>query len=96
MKSIASLLLILFVVFIATPTFVTYVDKDADVSMAYTANEEENSAKNQIAFEYTLQDHNARSISLHFLKEQAAFGHYYQDGHGSVFLDVISPPPKLA
>lgn len=66
MKSIASLLLILFVVFIATPTFVTYVDKDADVSMAYTANEEENSSKNQIAFEYTLQDHNARSISLHF------------------------------
>lgn len=96
MNKTAYLLLILFAAFIATPTVVTYVDKNADISMAFTANEEENSSKNQIAFEYTLQDHNTRSISIHFLQKQAAFNYYYKVGHGSISLDVLSPPPKQA
>lgn len=72
----------------------TLVDREADISMAFTASEEENSVKNQIAFEYTLNDH--RSISIHFLKEQMADNHYYKKGYKLVFLDVLSPPPKQA
>lgn len=95
MKKIAYLLLFIFVTFCATPTLVTLVDKEADISMAFTANEEENSSKNQIGFEYTLNDHRS-SISIHFLQEQMANNHYYKKGYRLVFLDVLSPPPKQA
>lgn len=89
-------LLFLFLSFLATPTVVTYINESVDVSMAFTASEEENSAKNQIVFEYNIQDSNSESISIHFLQEQAALNHFYKDGANLVVLDVLSPPPKGA
>lgn len=96
MKKIAQLLLFVFVLFLATPTVVTYIDNDIDVSMAFTANEEENSSKTQIGFEYTLHDHDPTYASIHFLQEQTALNHSYKEGYRLVFLDVLSPPPKQA
>lgn len=96
MKIKSFFLLILFLSFLATPTIVTYLNQSVDVSMAFTANEEENSAKNQIVFEFNIQDSNSESISIHFLQEQAALNHFYKDGAKLVVLDVLSPPPKVA
>ena len=96
MNKIAIFLVILFAGFLATPTIVTYLDESVDVSIAFTANEEENSAKNQIVFEYNIEDSNSMSISLHFLQEQAAFNHFHKDGAKLITLDVLSPPPKQA
>lgn len=96
MNKIAIFLVVLFVGFLGTPTIVSYLDESVDISMAFTASEEENSAKNQIFLEYTIQDSNSGCTSLHFLQEQAAFNHFYKDGSGLITLDVLSPPPKQA
>lgn len=96
MNKIAIFLGVLFVGFLMTPTIVTYLDENIDVSMAFTASEEENSAKTQIFFEYNIQDTNPGSLSLHFLQEQAAFNHFYNEGSMLIALDVLSPPPKQA
>ncbi len=96
MNKIAIFLAVLFVGFIVSPTLITYLDESVDISIAFTANEEENSAKNQIVFEFNIQDANPSSLSLHFLQEQAALNHSYKDGAKLITLDVISPPPKQA
>lgn len=72
---------------------ITLVDREADISMAFTANEEENSGKKHIGFEYNLNDFHP---NIHFLQEQMAFNHYYKKGYNPVILDVLSPPPKQA
>ncbi|UJH90266.1 hypothetical protein LZ575_15535 [Antarcticibacterium sp. 1MA-6-2] len=95
-KNFALLFLFIFLGFIATPTVVTLIDKDVNISSAFTANEEENSSKTGITFEYNIQDPHPGYSSLHFLKEQSAFNHYYKEGYRLIFLDVLSPPPKQA
>lgn len=96
MKMVTSFLLILFLTFLAIPTVVTFVDEKVDISMAFTANEEENTSKNQIVFEFTLQDSNHHTISIHFLQEQSVLNPSYKEGYRLVFLDVLSPPPRQA
>ncbi len=96
MKKIAFFFLVLFAGFLATPTLITYVDENVDISMAFTANEEENSSKTQLVFEYTFHESNPGNLSLHFLQEQSALIHYYNEAERLVFLDVLSPPPKQA
>lgn len=96
MKIIASFFIVLFLAFIATPSVVTYLDENVDVSLAFTANEEENSPKTEIAFEYLIHIDNRHTTSLHFLQEQTAFNHFYKEGYRLVYLDILSPPPKQA
>lgn len=96
MRKTAYLLLLLFVGFLVTPTIITYIDDSVDISMAFTASEEENSTKTPVGMEYTFHDPSPASISLTFLQEQAALNHSYKYGDRSVVLDVISPPPKKA
>ena len=95
MKKSAFFFLLLFTGFLATPTIVSYVDENVDISMAFTANEEENSSKTQLVFEYTIND-SPHNLSLHFLQEQSALIHYYNQAEKLVFLEVLSPPPKQA
>lgn len=96
MKKIAFFFLVLFTGFLASPTIISYLDEEIDISMAFTANEEENSSKTQLVFEYTFHESNSNNFSLHFLQEQSALIHYYNDAEKLVFLDVLSPPPKQA
>lgn len=96
MRLIASFFIVLFLAFIATPSIVTYIDRSVDVSMAFTANEEENSPKTEIALEYLFHIDNRNITSLHFLQEQTAFNHFYKEGYRLVYLDILSPPPKQA
>ena len=96
MKKIAFFFLVLFVGFLATPSIVTYIDENADISMAFTANEEENSSKTQPVSEYTFHETPTGNLSLHFLQEQSALIHYYNQATRLIFLDVLSPPPKQA
>jgi hypothetical protein len=96
MKKVAQVLLMVFVVFLATPTVITYIDNTVDISIAFTANEEESSSKTPMGFEYTIHDPNPICTSIHFLQEQTALNHSYKEGYRLVFLDVLSPPPKKA
>lgn len=92
-RKLAYILAFLFVTFLATPTVVVLIDKSADVSMAFSVNEEE-SSKTQINLEYHLEDSHSNYDSIHFLQEQKNPGHYYAEAYPVVCLDVISPPPK--
>ena len=96
MKNFSYLFLFIFLAFLATPTIVTFINKDANVSMAFTASEEENSSKTTPGFEYNIQDPQPSYTSAHLLQEQTAFNHYYKEGYRLIFLDVLSPPPKQA
>ncbi|MUP45001.1 hypothetical protein E0K83_04495 [Gramella sp. BOM4] len=79
-----------------TPTLVTLIDRSVDISIAYNVNEEESSSKNQISFEYTLEEMESNYESIHFLQTKKEAGFFYLDQHYDVILSVISPPPKFA
>jgi hypothetical protein len=81
-------------IFVAGPTVIACIDEDVDVSFAFTANEEENSSKNMMSFEYTLEENHSNHASILFLKQQLENHFSYKEGYHQVFLDVLSPPPK--
>ncbi|MGY5849253.1 hypothetical protein [Salegentibacter sp. F14] len=89
----AYILAFLFVTFLVTPSFVVLIDKSADVSMAYSVNEEE-SSKTQINLEFNWEETQSNYLSIHYLQEQNSAGHFYSEAYPVVFIDVISPPPK--
>ncbi|HSP11446.1 MAG TPA: hypothetical protein VLO29_02885 [Salegentibacter sp.] len=92
-RKLAYILAFLFVTFLATPTFVVLIDKSADVSMAFSVNEEE-SSKTQINLEFQVEESPSNYASIHFLQEQKNPGHYYAEAYPVVCIDVISPPPR--
>lgn len=93
-KNFALLFLTIFLGFLATPSIVTFIDKDANIAAAFTANEEENSSKTELVFEYIFKDPHSHHSSFNFFKEQTAFSYYYKKGYRPIYLDILSPPPK--
>jgi len=96
MNRIAFFFFFVFTSFIISPTIVSYIDQSVDVSLAYTANEEENSVKNNTLLEFTLQEHANSDLGSQFLLAKSSIEHYYQIAGEMVFLDVTSPPPRLS
>lgn len=94
MKKIAYILSFVFLSFVAGPTIVACIDENVDVSFAFTASEEENSSKNLLSMEYTIEEHHSNNQSILFLRKQRAEGYSYKKVYHQVFLDVLSPPPK--
>lgn len=94
LKTIAYILSFVFLSFIAGPTVIASIDKSVDVSFAFTANEEENSSKNLMSFEYTIEETHSNHESIHFLQEHSLEGFSYNENNYHVVLDVVSPPPK--
>jgi len=94
MNRIAFFFFFIFTGFIISPTIVSYIDKDVDISLAYTANEEENSVKNNVLSEFTFQDHSNANLESQFLLAKSSIEHYYQMASEIVFIDVTSPPPR--
>jgi hypothetical protein len=94
MKLIASCVLFIFVSFLATPTIVTLIEKNTDVSMFYSFAEEENhkeikevKASLNLGFEYPLIGMELRSnskiISNNLLR------------HDKITEEIFIPPPDL-
>ena len=75
---------------------VSLIDRNIDISIAYNVNEEESSSKNQISFEYNMEELDSNYESIHFLQTKKSEGYYYKDNSYDVFLSVTSPPPKQA
>ena len=90
------LLSFIFTTFIFTPTIISLIDRTVDLSIAYNLNEEESSSKNQISLEYTFEEIVSNYKSIHFLQEHGEDGHYYKETAYDVYLQVSSPPPKIA
>lgn len=69
----------------------------ADMSTYFSMNEEENSTKApKVISEYHFNDMKSNLGSIQFLKKQKNKFQHYLNNYQMVFLDVVSPPPKLA
>ena len=94
MKTFAYILSFVFITFLMTPSVIALIDSTVDISIAYNVNEEESSTKNQITFEYTLEEMDSNYESIHYLQIRKVDGHHYTENFYDVVLAVTSPPPK--
>lgn len=91
MKSVARILMILFITFLSTPTIVTLIEKNTDVSLFYSFSEEEVhkefKADLRQNFDYPFLDieinNDTKIISENLLQ------------HDKVSEEIFSPPPEL-
>ena len=92
MKSASRLILLLFVLFIATPTIVSLIEKNTDTSYFYSMSEEELSHKEvKAAFklnDYNLSDLSGRASSLILYENLSK--------HDNVSASIFIPPPEQA
>ena len=94
MRSIACILSIIFMSFVAGPTVVSLIDDSVDVSFAFTANEEENASKNPVSFESLVEEVYSNHQSIEYLRTHEKQGYSYKENYHQVYLEVICPPPK--
>lgn len=94
MKLIARFILFIFVAFLSTPTIVTLIEKNTDVSMFYNFAEEENhkdikqiKADLSLGFDYPFidlrQDRDSKITSKNLLR------------HDNIADEIFIPPPEL-
>lgn len=89
--------MIVFTSFLVTPAIISLSGHHADVSSYFSMNEEENSVKlPKLISEFQVNDSKSCLATIQFLKKQKNSFQYYLTNYKMVFLDVISPPPKLA
>lgn len=97
MRYTSILLMIVFTSFLVTPAIISLSGNQADVSTFFSMNEEENSNKipkpNLVFFFEKIQ---SNYESLAFLKMQKNKDGFQIDKYSKVFIDVVSPPPRLA
>ena len=97
MRLTSILLLIVFTSFLVTPAIISLSGNQADVSTFFSMNEEENSLKlPKLISEFHVNDSKSSLATILFLKKQKGTFQYYINNYKVVFLDVISPPPKMA
>ena len=94
MRSIAITLSIIFMTFIAGPTAVSLIDDTVDISIAFTANEEESSSKNLLSFESLIEEIYSNRASIKYLRTHQKNRYSYEEDYHQVYLEVVSPPPK--
>jgi len=94
MKLIARFILFVFVTFLVTPTLVTLIEKNTDVSMFYSFTEEENhkdikeiKADLRLSFDYPIMEiieyQNSKIISKNLMR------------HDNIAEEIFIPPPDL-
>ncbi len=92
MKFSASLLLLLFVTFLVTPTVVSFVEKDCDTSIFYTMTEEEETHKDlKVVFSH---DNHHDGIVLPS-KSNGKILFENLSRHDNASAVIFSPPPEL-
>lgn len=95
MKIWISIILFFFLTFLATPTILVIVDKEADTSCFYNlAEEEENNANfNEIKFFQV----NSDFISEYYLEYtlQKTFRNFDEHLHSAYCVSIVIPPPEL-
>lgn len=97
MRFTSILLLIVFTSFLVTPAIISISGNQADVSTFFSMNEEENSNKMpKPNFVFVFEKIQSNYESLAFLKKQKGKDGFQIDKYSKVFIDVVSPPPRLA
>ncbi|SRR5690606_4268035 len=95
MKSKAIILLFFFVSFLTLPTILSRVCDDIDISMAYTAAEEEENHTN--SFSEILKDFSSEKnefVLLSFNAKQEKILEEFLLKHDNISFEILSPPPE--
>jgi len=93
MKKLASILLFLFVLFLITPTVVSAIENDGDVSVVSNFSEEEQVQKDIKLVFYFEQIHNKLylpSVRNQFISLDNSVK------YNTISLGILIPPPKLS
>ncbi len=87
MKFLSSLLIVLFITFLSTPTVVTLIKKQTDVSVFYSFSEEEIHKNMKEDTHFVFYDWNQPKNSKIVFENLSK--------HDNVFATIFSPPPEL-
>ncbi|WP_298121258.1 hypothetical protein [Flavobacterium sp.] len=94
MKSVARILVVLFIAFLSTPTVVSLIEKNTDVSIFYSFSEEEIhkdlkeiKAELKQQFDYPFMDLKIK-LNSKIISENLSH-------HDNVTSSIFSPPPEL-
>lgn len=96
MKFISILFLFIFIGFLTTPAIISYVDKDSNIAMFFSMNEEEHTSKVKIDFQ--------KYTNLHSLQVPMNFTFFMEkenhlptlDNWKSIYFETVSPPPEFS
>lgn len=92
MKTTARMLMFVFMLFLVTPTVVSVLEKNADISIFYSVSEEEKSHKEIKALVYP--DH-SNSSSFHLSQINSGIIHSENlSKHDKIASKIFIPPPE--
>jgi len=94
MKQLSGLLLLLFVTFLSTPTIVTLIEKNTDVSVFYNFSEEE-IHKNVKEIKANLNVDTSFVFFDWYQQKNSEITFENLSKHDNVFSTIFSPPPEL-
>jgi len=94
-KKIVSIFLsVIFLLFIVTPTIIVLVDDTIDVSIAFSASEEEEKGNEKnLDIEVLFSNLKANESDLVFAVSENNLGYYFKN-YPKPHLNLISPPPE--
>jgi hypothetical protein len=94
-KKIVSIFLsVIFLLFIVTPTVIVMVDDTIDVSIAFSASEEEEKGNEKnLDIEVLFSNLKANESDLVFAVSENNLGYYFKN-YPKPHLNLISPPPE--
>lgn len=92
---IAIVLTFIFTIFIVSPTIVSVVEKNFDVTVLFSMNEEENNQKETSKnVDIKLLEIRTSSYSFNSIDKSILFN-YYSKKYASISLENSSPPPEF-
>ncbi|RNL88709.1 hypothetical protein ED312_07940 [Sinomicrobium pectinilyticum] len=95
-KNIAISLLVLFGIFIITPAVVTIIQKNADVSMFYSATEEESKETVKVIDDRIIKSMYETCFCLSSPFNESIATGYREILHNSFLVNKFCPPPEVA
>nr|WP_294938924.1 hypothetical protein [uncultured Flavobacterium sp.] len=93
MKFLANIVLFLFFAFLATPTVIGLIERDADTSIAYTFSEEE--IQKEVKEIPVSIGHVLQISSVVFTNTSSVINIENELKHDNVSEEIFSPPPEL-
>lgn len=94
MKLVSRILIVLFIAFLSTPTIVTLIEKNTDVSIFYNFSEEEIHKDLKVIKAFLKQNNNFSLFETkNILKSKIISKNMLP--HNNVSEEIFSPPPEL-
>jgi hypothetical protein len=95
MKLLSRLILITFIAFLSTPTIITLIEKNTDISLFYSFAEEEIHKESKEVKAEIKQQFDYPFLDLKIQKNTAVISENLSR-HDNVSSEIISPPPEFS